>query len=449
MNMHMTGSDGVLSVPSEHLPGLIALVALPCAVWLAVCAIGWLAQRGVPAAQAVDGRLRSLSPFGRIALFGLLAGAAAHLAIVPTHWADERTTALLFVVDSVGFLAAAALLLADHRSWRLASLAMLGGTAGAYGFYILSGWESADLVGILTTTVELAAALVLLVPAPATLSAWRQRWTAALAVPVALATLVGAAAIAAGPTADTASADAPSGHSTSGDPQSMPGMSGSSTAHSLALATNSPAGPITWPATMPSDMQGMSMVTPDCSSQPTAAQQKAAVSLVNATTAAASKYQSLDAAKAAGYVPVTPTGRKVVHYINYSIARSIATQGSPLDPNAIPVLVYVNTSHGAVLSAAMYLALGRASAAGNPPQPGGCLMEWHTHSDLCFSGARVVGNDTKGACSSGSTNQTTRPMMHVWMAPVSGGPLAPDPGPVAEVQAAAQLPALAVPNGVA
>ena len=363
---------------------------------------------------------------------------------------------MLFVVDSVGFLAAAALLLVDHRSWRLASLAMLGGTAGAYAFYILSGWESADLVGILTTTVELAAALVLLVPAPATVSAWRQRWTAALAVPVALATLVGAAAIAAGPTADTASADAPSihstgGHSTSGAPQSMPGMGGSaaSTAHALSLATTSPAGAITWPVAMPADMQGMSMVTADCSSQPTAAEQKAAVSLVDATTAAASKYQSLDAAKAAGYVPVTPTGRKVVHYINYSIARSIAAQGSPLDPNAIPVLVYVNTSHGAVLSAAMYLALGSASAAGNPPQPGGCLMEWHTHSDLCFSGARVVGNNAKGACSSGSTNQTTRPMMHVWMAPVSGGPLAPDPGPVAEVQAAAQLPPLAVANGVA
>jgi hypothetical protein len=40
-------------------------------------------------------------------------------------------------------------------------------------------------------------------------------------------------------------------------------------------------------------------------------------------------------------------------------------------------------------------------------------------------------------------------MMHVWMAPVSGGPLAPDPGPVAEVQAAAQLPPPAVANGVA
>jgi hypothetical protein len=436
MNMHMTGSDGILSVPSEHLPGLIALVALPCAVWFTVCAVGWLAQRGVPAARALDDRLHSLSTFGRIALFGLLAGAAVHLAIVPTHWGDERTTALLFVADAVGFLEAAGLLLAGHRSWKLASLAMLGGTAGAYAFYILSGWESADLVGLLTTTVELAAALVLLVPAATTVSAIRQRWTAAIAVPVALATLFGAAAIAAGPTADTATADA------------------ASTAHTLSLPTSSPAGPITWPVAMDPNMQGMSMVTPDCSSPPTAAQQRAAVNLVNATTAATSKYQSLDAAKAAGYVPVTPPGKKVVHYINYSIARLIAAQGSPLDPNANPVLVYVNTSHGAVLSAAMYLALGSGRAASgstaqNPPQPGGCLMEWHTHSNLCFSGARVVGNDQRGACSSGSANQTTRPMMHVWMAPVSGGPLAPDPGPVAEIQAAAQLPPPAVANGTA
>ena len=112
------------------------------------------------------------------------------------------------------------------------------------------------------------------------------------------------------------------------------------------------------------------------------------------------------------------------------------------------MLVYVNTAHGAVLSAAMYLMPASADAV-NPPQPGGCLTQWHIHSDLCFSGGSVVGNDATGTCAAGSTNRTTSPMMHVWLAPVAGGPLAPDPPATNEVAAANQLPALDAPNGVA
>jgi len=76
-------------------------------------------------------------------------------------------------------------------------------------------------------------------------------------------------------------------------------------------------------------------------------------------------------------------------------------------------------------------------------------MQWHTHSDLCFSGGSVVGNDQQGSCAAGNVNQTARPMRHVWMTPVAGGPLAPDPGALAEVVAAGQVAPLAVPNGVA
>jgi hypothetical protein len=84
-----------------------------------------------------------------------------------------------------------------------------------------------------------------------------------------------------------------------------------------------------------------------------------------------------------------------------------------------------------------------------PPQPGGCLTQWHIHTDLCFSSGRVVGNDNNGSCSGGSTNRVTQPMMHVWMTPVSGGPLTPDPPALSEVEAAAQMPQLDTPNGTA
>ena len=97
-------------------------------------------------------------------------------------------------------------------------------------------------------------------------------------------------------------------------------------------------------------------------------------------------------------MPVTPTGARIVHYINPVFYRA----GHALDPNQIPSLVYVNTAHGAVLSAAMYLDPKGVT----PPQPGGCLTQWHIHTDLCFSsGGTVVGNDATRSCAAGSVNK--------------------------------------------
>jgi len=40
-------------------------------------------------------------------------------------------------------------------------------------------------------------------------------------------------------------------------------------------------------------------------------------------------------------------------------------------------------------------------------------------------------------------------MMHVWVTPVSGGPLAPDPSAVSEVTSADAVPVLDPPNATA
>jgi len=138
-------------------------------------------------------------------------------------------------------------------------------------------------------------------------------------------------------------------------------------------------------------------------------------------------------------VPVTPSGARIVHSINLASYRP----GGVLDPNEIPSLVYVNTAHGAVLYAAMYL-VRRGTT---PPQPGGCLTQWHIREDLCFSSGRVVGTNNNGSCATGSTNHLTQPMMHVWMTPVSGDPLTPDHPARSEVEAAAQMPVLNPQNG--
>jgi hypothetical protein len=407
-----------------------------------------LATRDVGWAETMIARLDRLSFGARAALVGVVVGALVHGALVPTHWSDDRTVAVLFIVDAIGFTVAALWIVAAHRHWRWVSVAMLAGTTGVYLWYLVTGRETVDLVGLLTTTIELAAALVVFVTMVAGNTQPSSRsasWVAAGAIGAALLALVSTSAIAGASLTSTSSAAGSStgaGHASSGP--AMPGMSGSSTStRALSLATTSAAGPIIWPDDMSTMAPGMTMATPNCTAQPTTAQQQAAVALVDETVAAAAPYRSLGAAQAAGYVPVTPTGRRVVHYIN----PWIYLQGPKLDPQRIPVLVYVNTSHGAVLSAAMYLL--PQSAAGNPPQPGGCLTQWHIHTDLCFSAGKVVGTNDAGTCAPGSANRTTTPMMHVWLTPIAGGPLAPDPPEADQLAAANHMPTTTTPNGTA
>jgi hypothetical protein len=456
MVMQMSGSNGVFSVPDEHLPGLIALVLIGPVVWMALAGLRALASRRVRWADRAQVRLDRLPFAAKVVLLGTLVGALVHAAIVPTHWGDERVTAMLFIVDTIGFSVAFWWTFTSRAHWRLVSVAMLGGTACLYAFYILKGWETMDLVGLATTSIEAAAALVVLSPSGSPAAA-RQYAVALSALPVALVSLLGTNVIAASTTsaapahaaaAQTPTRSRPATSSADGSTagmKGMPGMAGSSStaaaAAPLSLPTTSPAGAISWPDNMSSMMAGMKMAEPNCRAQPTAAQQQAAVSLVNRTVSAAQKYTSLAVAKAAGYVPVTPTGKRIVHYINPSIYRS----GQALNPDAIPALVYVNTGHGAVLSAAMYL----VPKGLKPPQPGGCLTQWHIHTDLCFSqsGNSVVGTDVNSSCEAGSVNEVTQPMMHVWMTPVTGGPLAPDPPALSEVVAAAKLPPLSPANG--
>jgi hypothetical protein len=182
---------------------------------------------------------------------------------------------------------------------------------------------------------------------------------------------------------------------------------------------------------------GMQMVTPNCTATPTAAQQEVAVTLVDQTVSAVSRYESLANARADGYVPITPTGQPVVHYAK----PSYINDGNVLDPNAIESLVYANTPHGAILVAAMYL-MASDQVGATPPMPGGCLTEWHIHTNLCFSNSSgvVVGVTHAGACAAGSTNHISQPMIHVWLAPVPGGPLVVDATDAQVVQAAEQLP---------
>jgi hypothetical protein len=439
--MQMSGSNGIFSVPSEHLPGLVALVVLSPLLWVTLSGLRATARAGSARALRLLERFDRLSFTAKAVLFATLVGAVVHAAIIPTHWVDERVTAILFIIDAAVFLVAFYWTFTSRNRWRLFSVGITGGTAIAYAFYIVRGWETMDLVGLLTTTIELAAALMVVSPILST-SPSREHRVALAAVPLALTTLLGTGVI-----ASATEATAASSSSRSHAPPSMSSMSPSgvsSSTKALSLATTSPAGPITWPENAMTMAPGMKMATPDCTAQPTAAQQRDAVTLVDRTVAAVAPFKSLAVAKAAGYVPLTPTGQKIVHYINPSIYR----QGAQLDPASVPVLVYVNTAHGAVLSAAMYL-LPQGAGTSDLPQPGGCLTQWHVHTDLCIGEGKVVGTEKGGSCAAGTSNRVTPPMMHVWMTPVTGGPLAPDPSARSEILGALSEQTLSQPNGTA
>lgn len=194
----------------------------------------------------------------------------------------------------------------------------------------------------------------------------------------------------------------------------------------IRLPTTSPGGDITMPDPNMQMEAGMQMASPAmCDTMPTAAQQSAAVRLVNTSWQDASQFRSLAVAKAAGYVPITPPGLSVVHYLNYQDYLATLRGGPVLNFAEPQSLVYANTPQGAVLVAAMYIAPQGREA----PQPGGCLTQWHVHTNLCQTAfGFVVGVTTAAhpACPAGSANRRSDPMMHVWFVPIPGGPTAID-----------------------
>jgi hypothetical protein len=181
---------------------------------------------------------------------------------------------------------------------------------------------------------------------------------------------------------------------------------------------------------------GMKMASAPCTASPTLAQQYATVKLVDQSWKAAQRFRSLTAATAAGYVPITPVGQKVVHYINLKYYQASLSGGPVINPARPQSLVYANTPKGAVLVASMFMA---APGTTNQPQPGGCLTQWHIHTNLCFgSFGTVVGLTHDGSkCAGGAVNRVTPPMLHVWYVPIPGGPTAVD-APDAQVVRAAE-----------
>jgi hypothetical protein len=161
-----------------------------------------------------------------------------------------------------------------------------------------------------------------------------------------------------------------------------------------------------------------------CTIPATTAQQASADELASDTLAELTKFAALGDAEAAGFVPITPTPSQLVHYGN----KAWMVDGRTLDPSRPESLIYAFDKQGrSYLVGAMFM----AEPGETGPQVGGCLTQWHDHTNVCLgrSGGMVGVVDENGDCPAGSVNRTTGEMLHVWDIPLAGGPFSePAPG---------------------
>jgi len=145
----------------EHDPALFALLYLPIAVFMVMFAIEAGHHAGVAAAVRMRAGYMALGSASRLALLLIAMSAWVHIALAPTHWEEDHLRAILFVGLAVA-LGAVALGAFVSAGWRPAAALLLFASLFAYAFYVLSGREGLDPIGIFTKVVE-ATALVLVV----------------------------------------------------------------------------------------------------------------------------------------------------------------------------------------------------------------------------------------------------------------------------------------------
>jgi hypothetical protein len=387
-----------------------------------------------------------------------LGAAGIHFSIIGAHF-DEYWVFGVFFVILTWFQVAWSLGILVKRDVRW--MWVLGGAVNlaVVGLYLLTRtkglpigpehWspEAAQFSGVLCTCLEAGIALLALVALrpswsqhrlgrPATLAAGG---VAALAVAATVSLSLAVTPMEMG---NSASASVKTEASTAAPNASMAGMEGMNADLGVASSSTSRTAVNSWkytgPALPPQEVQlltrvtaatdkGHAMQTANCAQAPTAAQSSAAMQLIQSTSAAVAKYHNLAAAKADGYVAITDPNYPVVHYI-----KPAAMGQAPLDPNDVQSLVYARTTRGWVLAAAMYMSQGNGVPG---PMPGGCLTQWHAHTNLCLSSTTHV-IEGFAPCAAGSTLLKTPEMLHVWQVPVPGGPLAMDPSDLEVVEAA-------------
>ena len=158
----VTYLQGSAGAGHEHDPALLALLYLPILVCLFMFAIEVGSRRGVVLATRLRAGYQRLAAPGQFALLLIAMTAMIHLALIPTHWTEDRLRAVLFGLDTVALLGVAVGAFV-RRDWVTPAALLLIANVLAYAFYVLTGREGLDAIGIFTQVVELSALVLVLV----------------------------------------------------------------------------------------------------------------------------------------------------------------------------------------------------------------------------------------------------------------------------------------------
>jgi hypothetical protein len=155
----------------------------------------------------------------------------------------------------------------------------------------------------------------------------------------------------------------------------------------------------------------------------TANQVIAAANLIQQTRASLARYQNVQAAFAAGYTYILRTNGE--EHLLYNGPNPAYAGLNPQHPSSLVYAIDV-PHHAPILLGAMYIMAGNA----NGPQVGGGLTRWHSHLVVCQGGKQIIAAfhvALRGGCNPATWHdQYTSQMLHVWVAPYSGGPFSDD-----------------------
>jgi hypothetical protein len=180
------------------------------------------------------------------------------------------------------------------------------------------------------------------------------------------------------------------------------------------------------------------MAVSGCAAEPTFSQEINATQFVQTTSEEVAQYSTPSAARAAGYVAVSPADYPIVYYVNPQVVTANLAAKRALSPYHVDGLVFAQTPLGnVVLAGAMYLL---PSTVITPPMPYGALLQWHQRTRVCGPTSESAADPLQitgvRPCAPGSVQQATPYLTIVWQVPVAGGPLAIQPPDIQIVEAA-------------
>ncbi|MDQ6945065.1 MAG: hypothetical protein M3256_02070 [Actinomycetota bacterium] len=145
----------------HHSAAMVGLLYLPILMFVFVMAMQAGTLANIPLAKRFSRGYRTAGPAAQLTALAMAMTATVHLSLAPTHFAEDHALGVLFALNGIAF---AAIVLGVYLShfWRVPALALLTATLLAYGFYILTGRESVDPIGIFTKLVELSAAALII-----------------------------------------------------------------------------------------------------------------------------------------------------------------------------------------------------------------------------------------------------------------------------------------------